>query len=179
MPLPFSVENPPIGGAYAVASSSRDMAALRAATTIISPPPILDMVSGLIDKGLIDKFISELGGILSWAIEGAVLWFQYGLQPPPIITNATNRYFAVENILAAWVEAHCERAPALTATTRDLYRNYAAWAKGGNEFVLSERRFHENLEILLGDGSGDWQHPTTRRHGFKGIALRQRRELPL
>jgi len=53
VPLPFSVENPPTGGAYAVASSSRDAAALRAAATIVSPPPILDMVSGLIDKGLI------------------------------------------------------------------------------------------------------------------------------
>ncbi len=132
-----------------------------------------------VDKQLIDKFIAELGGILVWAIEGAVLWHRYGLQPPAIITTATDRYFAAENTLAAWIEERCERAEALRAETRDLYRDYVAWAKGGNEFVLAEKRFAETLEMRLG-GDCEWKHPTTRRKGFKGIALRQRNEeLPL
>jgi putative DNA primase/helicase len=132
-----------------------------------------------VDKQLIDKFIAELGGILVWAIEGAVLWHRYGLQPPTIITTPTDRYFAAENTLAVWIEERCERAEALRAETRDLYRDYVAWAKGGNEFVLAEKRFAETLEMRLG-GDCEWKHPTTRRKGFKGIALRQRNEeLPL
>ncbi len=54
----------------------------------------------VIDKELLDKFIAELGGIMVWAIEGAALWCRYGLQPPPIITQATDRYFESENMMA-------------------------------------------------------------------------------
>jgi putative DNA primase/helicase len=132
-----------------------------------------------IDRELLDKFIAELGGILVWAIEGAALWFRHGLKPPAIITNATNRYFAAENTMAAWIEDRCERSKPLTSLTRDLYRDYAGWAKAGNEFVLSERRFAETLEMLLGEDC-EWKHPVNRRRGFRGIALRNRNEeLPL
>ena len=38
--------------------------------------------------------------------------------------------------------------------------------------VLSERRFAETLEMLLGEDC-EWKHPVSRRRGFKGIALRR------
>lgn len=83
----------------------------------------------VIDKELLDKFIAELGGILVWAIEGAVLWCRHGLQAPPIITQATDRYFESEKMMAAWVDERCERGKKdLTSYTRDLYLDYAAWA---------------------------------------------------
>lgn len=91
-----------------------------------------------IDKELIDKFIAELGGIMVWAIEGAVLWYRYGLQAPPIITTATDDYFESENMLLTWVVERCEREDRdLISYTQDLYKDYASWAKTCNECVLS------------------------------------------
>lgn len=91
-----------------------------------------------IDEELIDKFIAELGGIMVWAIEGAVLWYRYGLQAPPIITTATDDYFESENMLLTWVVERCEREDRdLISYTQDLYKDYASWAKTCNECVLS------------------------------------------
>jgi putative DNA primase/helicase len=36
-----------------------------------------------IDRHLTDKFKAQLGGIMAWAVEGAVSWWQHGLPPPP------------------------------------------------------------------------------------------------
>ena len=124
------------------------------------------------DKFLLDKLKQELGGIMRWGIEGAVLWKQHGLMPPPIIAHATEEYFATENILAAWIDERCHRE-SRTSYTRELYADYTVWAKAANEYVLSQKRFAEALGNL---GFDRWQHPQTRRHGFSGLALKTRND---
>ncbi len=125
-----------------------------------------------IDKDLIEKFKAELPGIMRWAVNGAVLYFKYGLRPPPIVTDATAHYFTFENSIDAWLEEACERKDVFTVETRTLYRSYVAWLKEANEYVPSEKRFAELIENVLGYNS-NWKHPKTRRAGFRGLRLRQ------
>ncbi len=132
-----------------------------------------------IDKELLDKFKEELGGIMMWAVEGAVLYFNYGLQTPAIINDSTSHYFLDENSIDAWIEQDCERSGDVAALTRDLYHSYVRFLKAANEWVPNETRFAELLENVLGNDCR-WKHPENRRRGFKGIALRPRNEeLPL
>jgi putative DNA primase/helicase len=128
-----------------------------------------------IDEDLIEKLRAQLGGILIWAIEGAVNWRNHGLKPPYIIKSATDKYFERENVFAVWLNERCVLGDNLTVTTRELYRDYRVWLKEGGEnekFALSERRFVETLEYQTGL-TPNWRHPKTRNHGFRGIARRQ------
>jgi putative DNA primase/helicase len=128
-----------------------------------------------IDNELIEKFKGELGGIMMWAVEGAVLYFNYGLQTPKIINDATAHYFSVENNLDSWIDEECDRSQEARATTRELYQSYVRYLKAAGEWIPNERRFAEVIENVLGNGCA-WQHPVNRRRGFKGIALRHHNE---
>jgi putative DNA primase/helicase len=126
---------------------------------------------------LIDKLKGELGGIMKWAVLGAVLWREQGLNPPLVVVQATDDYFTTEDALSGWIDERCDLVKSLTSVTRDLYPDYKAWAKTANEFVLSEKRF---TNAMLNMGFVPWKHEKTRRHGFVGIALKaSNEELPL
>jgi putative DNA primase/helicase len=130
-----------------------------------------------IDKQLIDKLKAELGGIMKWAVLGAVLWKQHGLKPPQLVTAATEDYFATEDALSTWIDERCELVKSLNSLTHNLYLDYKEWAKMANEYVLSEKRF---TNMLMSMGFNPWKHPTTRRHGFSGIVLKaSSQELPI
>jgi putative DNA primase/helicase len=130
-----------------------------------------------IDKHLIDKLKAELGGIMKWAVMGAVLWKEHGLNPPPIVTEATEDYFLTEDALSGWLDERCELVKSANSLTRDLYPDYKAWAKTANEYVLSEKRF---TNAMLNMGFAPWKQVGTRRHGFTGIVLKtSNEELPI
>jgi putative DNA primase/helicase len=126
-----------------------------------------------IDKHLIDKLKAELGGIMRWAVLGAVLWKQHGLMPPPIVTEATDDYFISEDMLAAWIDERCEMDKSREALTRELYNDYKAWAKAANEYVLSEKRF---VNALINLGFRRFMDGRTRKSTFSGIGLRMSNE---
>jgi putative DNA primase/helicase len=123
----------------------------------------------VVDKHLIDKLKSELGGIMRWAVLGAVLWRLHGLRPPPIVTRATNEYFIHEDILQAWIDERCNSGPPFRSLTRDLYADYKEQTKAAGEYVLPQNRFVDALEGL---GFDRWQEQKTRRHGIVGLALK-------
>lgn len=127
-----------------------------------------------IDPHLIDKIRAELGGVVQWAIEGALLWQRLGLNPPRLVKEATDSYFQLENSLAQWVDERCDRAPELMARTRELYSDFARWLQSSGEFVPTEKVFVSKLEAYSGlvraRLPGD-------RMGFRGIALKHRQEV--
>jgi putative DNA primase/helicase len=122
----------------------------------------------VVDKHLIDKLRAELGGIMRWAVLGAVLWRRHGLKPPPIVTEATNEYFIHEDILQAWIDERCNVDKSLRSLTRELHADYQVQIKAAGEYVLPQNRFVDALEGL---GFDRWQHPTTRQRGIAGLAL--------
>ncbi len=122
-----------------------------------------------VDEDLQAKLRAELGGILKWALAGEIERRRIGLSPPPVVVKATDEYFATENILGQWMEERCERSPARTGLTRDLYRDYVSWAASAGEYKLPERTFAQKLQMQ--PGIERWQHPVTRRGGWRGLAL--------
>jgi putative DNA primase/helicase len=130
-----------------------------------------------LDKRLIDSLKAELGGIMKWAVLGAVLWKEHGLNPPAIVKQATEDYFVSEDALSAWIDQRCDLHKSFNSLTRDLYPDYKAWAKAANEYVLSEKRF---TNAMLNMGFPPWTDSRSRRHGFTGIALKASNdELPM
>jgi len=56
------------------------------------------------DPRLPEKLKAEWPAILRWCIDGCLEWQRVGLAPPPIVRDATEEYFAGQDMLQQWLE---------------------------------------------------------------------------
>jgi putative DNA primase/helicase len=98
------------------------------------------------DPDLPEKLKAEWPGILAWAIEGAVEWHAKGLQPPPVVTDATLEYLASEDLIAVWLDDRIYREPAARTLASELYKSFKEWAEATGERAMSQRAFSMALE---------------------------------
>jgi putative DNA primase/helicase len=102
--------------------------------------PFLQSFAGREDMTLKDRLNDEDAGILTWAVQGAMLWQAHGLQPPAIVTAATQEYRAETDQLAAFIASRCVTGPTRVAKAGDLLRNYQEWvADNGQEQSYNHR----------------------------------------
>ncbi len=97
------------------------------------------------DTGLGDALMAELPGILAWAIRGCLEWQRIGLEPPPIVTEATDEYFAAQDSLAQWLETNCERDLKGWTTTRTLFSDWKSWMLDRGEEPGTEKAFSDAM----------------------------------
>src|SRR4029077_19766229 len=57
------------------------------------------------------RLIPELPGILNWAIEGLKAYLKEGLNPPPVVSEATEEYKQDMDVVGQWIDERCELAP--------------------------------------------------------------------
>ena len=122
------------------------------------------------DHELGEKLHPEWPGILRWAIQGAVEWFENGLQAPASVRDATEHYLASEDALDRWLAECCVLGADNTATSTELFESWRAWCDNAGERAGSQKRLVQNLEareLKL----ERWKHPLSRRHGFGGIRV--------
>jgi P4 family phage/plasmid primase-like protien len=99
------------------------------------------------DRALLEKLKAELPGVLAWIVRGALRWRAEGLERPPEVQEATDRYREESDPLAEFLEDRCQVDPQAWVASADLWRAYLAWAEGaGEKFTVSRRRFAEHLE---------------------------------
>jgi putative DNA primase/helicase len=120
------------------------------------------------DQDLSEKLKEEWPGILRWAIDGCLEWQRVGLAPPPAVVEATAEYFAEEDVVGRWLEERCRQDPEATATTNELFADWRNWCAETGEQVGPEKRF---AQALIQRGLERWQHPKSRRMGFRGLEL--------
>jgi putative DNA primase/helicase len=97
------------------------------------------------DQALPEKLKLEWSGILSWMIEGCLLWQREGLNPPEAVRASTSAYFEEEDTVLRWFYECC-KADGITRTASSrAYASYSAWATAAREFVLSQKAFSERL----------------------------------
>ena len=98
------------------------------------------------DKTLLEALKGELPGILAWAVRGCLEWQKQGLNPPPVILEASADYFAEQDSLAAWLEERCEAKDLSEAPARALFQDWKRWMTERSEDPGTEKRFSEKLE---------------------------------
>ncbi|MBI5059900.1 bifunctional DNA primase/polymerase [candidate division KSB1 bacterium] len=103
------------------------------------------------DKQLRDKLRAELPGILSWAVQGCLVWQRDGLIIPGEVHAAINEYRAENDPIACFIAECCERDVSASTSATGLYNRYKVWwlanhdARGHDVNVPSQRWFGERL----------------------------------
>ena len=92
--------------------------------------PFLRTFSGSTDdKHLRDTLRAEMSGILTWVVEGAQQWRQRGLDPPAVVTDATDEYQNAEDPLVEFISDRCTLDPDGIETFTALFAAYGGWAE--------------------------------------------------
>jgi len=126
------------------------------------------------DKTLPQKLLTELPGILAWAVRGCLNWQRHGLQEPEEVKAATDTYRAEQDTLAGFIAAFCVLHPEAKVRTSALLAAYERWsgdkvsakaftAKMEEKGFPSDRRGHGGYAFYHGiglpatdsEGSGD------------------------
>lgn len=123
------------------------------------------------DKGLLDALKAEAAGILTWMVEGCLLWQKEGLGMPPAVAEATALYREESDHIGEFIGDCCIVEPDATITSGALWQGYQQWSTKNEEIQLSRQSFGERME----------KHSFRRnRIGHKGtrvwVGIRLRRE---
>jgi putative DNA primase/helicase len=122
------------------------------------------------DRQLEDKLRDEWPEILRWMIRGCLDWQQNGLIRPPAVIEATETYFADQDMLAQWLAQECDVQPGnelMKAASGDLYRSWCGFATRAGHKAESQRAFAAAIQKR-----GLQPHRDKHMRGFKGIRLR-------
>lgn len=100
------------------------------------------------DKDLINKLLTELPGILAWAVEGCMEWNRIGLSEPASVAQATVAYKTEMDSLALWIESSCTVDVKKFDLFKNLYQDYLQWCEDHGENTVSGREFGQALDGL-------------------------------
>src|SRR5215472_10748343 len=120
------------------------------------------------DPDLTSKLQAEYGGILGWAIQGCLAWQREGLNPPPVVRNATEGYLAAEDVIGRWIEERCTQGREFWTSSAALFADYQWWCEQAGERSGPQKRFSQVLE-----NRGFVHERTGKARGFLGIGLQK------
>lgn len=100
------------------------------------------------DKNLGKKLKEEASGILAWLVEGCLLWQKHGINPPGIISAATEEYRENEDIVGDFIRESCieEDDELIRIKTTDSYSCYKEWCKDVGHHPMAKKRFLDDME---------------------------------
>lgn len=103
------------------------------------------------DKTLGEKLLTELPGILNWALEGLQEWHRIGLSEPQRVRDNVANYRAEMDTLHGFlrdaVEFTGNRNDSISGD--DLYRRYRSWMKANGYFPKNKGQFTHSLKAKL------------------------------
>ena len=99
------------------------------------------------DPYLLPKLMEELPEILSWAVEGCLLWQDSGLEPPAEVTAATEKYKEEMDMVKQFLDDFYVLPPGKKARASELHEAYSRFceAAGKNYMKLSRKALAEEL----------------------------------
>lgn len=99
------------------------------------------------DKHLLDKLRAELPGILAWAVDGGQAWQREGLNPPPVVIDATAAYRLASDLVAQFIDECCVEGDLYQVRSTALYEEYKGWCgANGLDFPLSQKALAKQLD---------------------------------
>jgi putative DNA primase/helicase len=87
----------------------------------------------------------SLIGILTWAVEGSVQWFNHGLQIPGKVKETTISHREDQDVVKQWMEIECELGDDFFCPYEDLYASYRAWCSRNGVTPSLQKAFSKGL----------------------------------
>jgi len=95
-----------------------------------------------IDPDLDKKLAACLPGILAWLVEGYLAWKEFGLCPPRVVTEATDKYREGEDTLGEFLFECCEIGENLRVGASKIYSVFEEWYhKRVGKFPPAQKKF--------------------------------------
>jgi putative DNA primase/helicase len=98
-----------------------------------------------IDRDLPGKLLREAEGILAWAVAGAKLWHEHGLNKPPVIESATEEWREESDWVASFIDDRCVIGDGISAGASELFQAYRGWASDSGKKPCSREVFSEKM----------------------------------
>ena len=124
------------------------------------------------DAELGAKLLTELPGILAWAVRGCLDWQRQRLQPPAPSRVATGEYRAEQDVLGAFLDECCVIRESVSVGSSALYAEYRSWCEENGHAASSQTAFGMKLRER---GFERRKHGTITWHG---VALRSKQPDP-
>lgn len=117
------------------------------------------------------KLKAEYSGILSWIVQGALMYQKEGLKAPKVIEDARNEYKEDMDLLADWVAECCTVGNGEIATNRELWASWEAYARANGEvkYISSSRALAKRLSTKFEPIKNIGKEYL---RGFKGISVK-------
>lgn len=122
------------------------------------------------DMGLEEKLRNEWPAILRWMINGCLDWQMNGLSRPESVAEATEAYFAEQDLLGQWLSEKCDLRLGdsnVWDRTTDLFADWSAYARAAGDAPGTMKSFGP---AMLRHGL--LPHRTNSARGFKGVRLK-------
>lgn len=120
------------------------------------------------DLYLFNKLKSEAPGILAWLVRGCIAWQERGLDPPPVILDATSLYRREEDYLSDFIEECCEKDPDSKVGASELYDAFCEWyERNVSKKGISQRKFGG---LMRAAGFKSDKHGTYIYYGLRLLA---------
>lgn len=101
-----------------------------------------------VDPDLVEKLEKEKEGILRWMVEGAVEWYQKGLNPPASVTSAIQEYRSEMDTVSRFISDCCVVHEDAYETSHDLFESYQGWSIEQGTKEVSKNEFGKQLSKL-------------------------------
>jgi len=98
------------------------------------------------DPNLEAKLLTELPGILSWAVRGVVKWYQHGLGECKAVNAATEEYRSESDSLALFLADECVAGADFRVKASELRDSYEEWCRSMGEIPLIGREFGKAMK---------------------------------
>ncbi|MCH8837044.1 MAG: DNA primase, partial [Candidatus Marinimicrobia bacterium] len=90
-------------------------------------------------------FKAEMAGIMAWAVQGMLQWYEGGLAEPDGVIAATAQYQSESDAVGAFIAECCELGIDFKESSGDLFAAYRYWAEREGERSISHQMFGRKL----------------------------------
>lgn len=101
-----------------------------------------------IDKSLPDHLLTELPGILAWAVRGALDWKRNGFTTPEIVAQETQRYRSEENLFGTFVADRYTLDPDARVSCKNFRSDYVQWCEDEGPKPLGARAMGARMRAM-------------------------------
>jgi len=97
------------------------------------------------DKNLFGKLKAEASGILTWLLEGCLMWQEKGLEPPKEVKQATLEYKTESDVIGQFFNDCVAEEKESKVKSSELYAFYKGWCEDNGEKAMSQTAFGRTL----------------------------------